>query len=85
LEVVKAGRISTSPGAAQHDFGPFVEVIRTTGPMAKTNPIRFSTKYHDDETDLLFYGCQEPRPEHRRRVAWRQPPKHPEGTSAQRR
>jgi RHS repeat-associated protein len=24
--------------------------------MAKTNPFRFSTKYQDDETDLLYYG-----------------------------
>lgn len=27
-----------------------------TGPAAKTNPFRFSTKYQDDETDLLYYG-----------------------------
>src|SRR5579871_1236752 len=37
-------------------FGPFGEVIRATGPMAKVNPFRFSTKYQDDETDLLYYG-----------------------------
>ncbi len=36
--------------------GPFGEVIRATGPMAKSNPFRFSTKYQDDETDLLYYG-----------------------------
>src|SRR6202142_696339 len=36
--------------------GPFGEVIRATGPMAKANPVRFSTKYQDDETDLLYYG-----------------------------
>jgi RHS repeat-associated protein len=36
--------------------GPFGEVIRATGSMAKTNPFRFSTKYQDDETDLLYYG-----------------------------
>jgi RHS repeat-associated protein len=24
--------------------------------MAKANPFRFSTKYQDDETDLLYYG-----------------------------
>jgi RHS repeat-associated protein len=35
--------------------GPFGEVIRATGPMAKANPFRFSTKYQDDETDLLYY------------------------------
>jgi RHS repeat-associated protein len=35
--------------------GPFGEVIRATGPMAKANPFRFSTKYQDDETDLLYF------------------------------
>ena len=38
------------------NLGPFGEVIRATGPMAKLNPFRFSTKYQDDETDLLYYG-----------------------------
>lgn len=37
-------------------LGPFGELIRATGPMAKLNPIRFSTKYQDDETGLLYYG-----------------------------
>jgi RHS repeat-associated protein len=43
-------------GAAQYEYGPFGEAIRATGPMAKANPFRFSTKYQDDETDLLYYG-----------------------------
>lgn len=38
------------------NLDPFGEVIRATGPMAKANPLRFSTKYQDDETDLLYYG-----------------------------
>jgi RHS repeat-associated protein len=42
--------------SARYEFGPFGEVIRATGPMAKANPFRFSTKYQDDETDLLYYG-----------------------------
>jgi RHS repeat-associated protein len=37
-------------------LSPFGEVIRATGPMAKLNPFRFSTKYQDDETDFLYYG-----------------------------
>jgi len=37
-------------------YGPFAEVLRSTGPMAQTNPFRFSTKFQDDETDLLYYG-----------------------------
>ena len=41
---------------ATFEFGPFGEVVRATGPMAKANPFRFSTKYQDDETDLLYYG-----------------------------
>ena len=38
------------------NLGPFGEVIRATGPIAKVNPFRFSTKYNDDESDLLYYG-----------------------------
>jgi RHS repeat-associated protein len=41
---------------ANYDYGPFGEVIRLSGPMAKLNPFRFSTKYDDDETDFLYYG-----------------------------
>ena len=37
------------------EYGPFGEVLRATGPLAKANPFRFSTKYQDDETDLLYY------------------------------
>jgi RHS repeat-associated protein len=41
---------------ANYDYGPFGEPIRLTGPLAKANPFRFSTKYQDDESDLLYYG-----------------------------
>jgi RHS repeat-associated protein len=41
---------------ARYEYGPFGEVLRATGPMAKANPFRFSTKFQDDETDLLYYG-----------------------------
>ncbi|MGH7942745.1 MAG: hypothetical protein ACREFR_16930, partial [Limisphaerales bacterium] len=33
--------------AAEYDYGPFGEPIRMTGPMARLNPFRFSTKYDD--------------------------------------
>jgi RHS repeat-associated protein len=36
--------------------GPFGEVLRATGPMAAANPFRFSSKFQDDETRLLYYG-----------------------------
>jgi RHS repeat-associated protein len=50
--------ISAADGtlAASYEYGPFGEVIRQSGPIAKLNPFRFSTKYDDDETDLLYYG-----------------------------
>jgi RHS repeat-associated protein len=50
--------INAANGAtlANYDYGPFGELIRATGPMAKVNPFRFSTKYQDDETDFLYYG-----------------------------
>jgi len=41
--------------AARYEYGPFGELIRATGPVAKANPIRWSTKYQDDETDLVMY------------------------------
>ena len=41
---------------AVYEYGPFGEVIRCSGPMAKANPFRFSTKFQDDEMDLLYYG-----------------------------
>jgi RHS repeat-associated protein len=42
--------------AARYEYGPFGELIRATGPMAKMNPFRFSTKYQDEETGLVYYG-----------------------------
>jgi RHS repeat-associated protein len=42
--------------AAHYEYGPFGELLRATGPMAKINPFRFSTKYDDDESDFLYYG-----------------------------
>ena len=53
-----AGLVKASTGgcAAVYEYGPFGEVIRATGPMARANPFRFSTKFQDDETDLLYYG-----------------------------
>ncbi len=47
---------------ANYEYGPFGEVIRATGLMAKANPFRFSTKYDDDESDLLYYGYRYYKP-----------------------
>ena len=42
--------------SARYEYSPFGQLIRSTGVMAKNNPFRFSTKYWDDETDLVYYG-----------------------------
>jgi len=44
--------------AAQYEYGPFGELIRATGPMAKLNPFMFSTKFYDWEAGLYYYGCR---------------------------
>ena len=41
---------------AHYEYSPFGETIVATGDLAKDNPFRFSTKYTDDETSLVYYG-----------------------------
>ena len=48
--------MSGGTNSATYEYGPFGEVLRATGPMARANSFRFSSKYQDDETDLLYYG-----------------------------
>ena len=48
--------------AANYEYAAFGEPIRITGVMAKNNPFRFSTKYADDESDLLYYGYRYYKP-----------------------
>ena len=47
---------------SNYAYGPFGELIQQTGIMARNNPIRFSTKYQDDESDLLYYGYRYYKP-----------------------
>ncbi len=42
--------------SAQHEYSPFGETIRATGLLAKNNPFRFSTKFVDEESGLIYYG-----------------------------
>jgi RHS repeat-associated protein len=42
--------------AANYEYGPFGELIRATGPMAKLNSFMFSSKFYDWETGLYYYG-----------------------------
>jgi RHS repeat-associated protein len=45
-----------SSEAARYEYGPFGELIRASGPLAKVNPVRFSTRYQDDQSALVYYG-----------------------------
>ena len=42
--------------ASSHCYGPFGELIRATGEKKDAFNFRFSTKYEDAETGLLYYG-----------------------------
>lgn len=42
--------------SAQYEYDPFGEPIRVSGTMGETNPFRWSTKYTDDESGLVYYG-----------------------------
>ncbi len=46
----------TGAAAARYEYGPFGELLSATGSYATANPFRFSTKFTDDETGMLYYG-----------------------------
>jgi RHS repeat-associated protein len=41
---------------ARFEYGPFGEPIRASGPRAADGRIRFSSKYTDQESGLVYYG-----------------------------
>jgi RHS repeat-associated protein len=43
-------------GAAFYDYNPFGETLQENGADSQINPFRFSTKYTDSETNLIYYG-----------------------------
>jgi RHS repeat-associated protein len=42
--------------AARYEYSPYGELLRATGLLAHQNPFRFSTKFLDDESGLIYYG-----------------------------
>lgn len=54
--VVALADSATGALVAQYEYDPFGNPLRATGPAAAGNPFRFSTKYTDAETGLLYYG-----------------------------
>jgi len=41
---------------SRYEYTPFGEALRVTGAAARNNPLRFCTKFSDDETGLIYYG-----------------------------
>ncbi len=41
---------------AEYEYNAFGESLRASGAQANANPFRFSTKYADNESGLLYYG-----------------------------
>jgi RHS repeat-associated protein len=52
------GLVNAADGtwSARYEYGPFGEVIRSTGTMAAANPFRWSTKIQDEDSGLNYYG-----------------------------
>ena len=52
------GGISYSAGdiVAAYEYDAFGNTLRESGPYAASNPFRYSTKYTDIETGLVYYG-----------------------------
>ena len=46
---------SSDTQTAWYEYGPFGEVLRAEGNAASSNPVRFSSKFQDHETDLVYY------------------------------
>ena len=48
---------------AVYDYDAFGQSVRVTEPEANLNPVRFSSKYTDEETGLVYYGYRYYAPE----------------------
>ncbi len=62
-----AALVSAANGTktAAYEYDPFGGELRVSGAMAKANPIRFSSKYTDDESDFNYYGARYYKPRER--------------------
>jgi RHS repeat-associated protein len=57
---------SDQTASAQYEYSPFGELIRATGPLATTNPFRWSTKFWDEDSELAYYGYRSYSPRNAR-------------------
>lgn len=54
---------ATGAISASYDYDPFGNTLKAVGDFAASNPFRFSTKYADAETGLLYYGYRYYQPQ----------------------
>lgn len=54
--LVALTQASSNALVASYEYSPFGELLRCEGSYAKINPFRFSTKFVDDETGLIYFG-----------------------------
>jgi RHS repeat-associated protein len=47
---------ATGAIASSYEYDPFGNTLKASGDYANTNPFRFSTKYTDQESGLVYYG-----------------------------
>ena len=59
-----AALVSAANGTktAAYEYDPFGGELRVSGAVGKMNPIRFSSKYTDDESDFNYYGARYYKP-----------------------
>lgn len=57
---------SSPTPAARYAYGPFGEMERFTGELARDFPFRFSSEFTDQETGLVYYGHRYYNPRHGR-------------------
>jgi RHS repeat-associated protein len=51
-----AAASATAAIVAKYEYDPYGNVVASGGDYAAVTPLRFSTKYWDDETGLLYFG-----------------------------
>jgi len=60
---------TTGKWSARYEYGPFGEPMRANGDLAYANPMRWSTKYTDGESGLVYYGYRSYNPSTGRRLS----------------
>jgi RHS repeat-associated protein len=61
--VVAVVNAATGLVAASYEYDPFGNAIKATGECAERNVFRFSTKYTDRETNMVYYGYRYYQPQ----------------------